>query len=362
MKVLHINAGLEDGGGKNHILTLLSQFDPTTAELLVLENGIIADEAKRLGIVVHIFEQQSRYDLSILKRLTQFINNQSFDIVHTHGARANFIFSTIHKKVAAQWLITVHSDPTLDFMGRGIKGTLFTKFNLASLKKADHLIVVTNSLMKPLLQLGINKNKLTIIYNGIQFNLDTTKPAMTNDKFTLTCVARLHPIKGHERLLDSLHAADFTNFSLNLVGDGELKGTLEKKVQQLGIQENVHFLGFLNKPQVEEMIAHSDITVLASSNEGFPMVLLESANQKVPFIATDVGDVALLVPDKSYGWCVPADSVESLTTALNEAYNEWENHTLESKGERLYQLASNQFSLDRFYKETLSLYEKLTQH
>ena len=122
-----------------------------------------------------------------------------------------------------------------------------------------------------------------------------------------------------------------------------------------------HFLGFLNKPQVEETIAHSDITVLASSNEGFPMVLLESANQKVPFIATDVGDIALLVPDKSYGWCVPAESVESLTTALNEAYDEWENHTLESKGERLYQLASNQFSLDRFYKETLSLYEKLAQ-
>lgn len=361
MKVLHINAGLEDGGGKNHILSLLSQFDSTTAELLVLENGIIAEEAKKLGIVVHVLEQQSRYDLSILKRLAQFINEHSFDIVHTHGARANFIFSTIHKKVAAQWLITVHSDPTLDFMNRGIKGTLFTKFNLASLKKADHLIVVTDSLMDPLLKLGINKNKLTIIYNGIHFNPDTRKPSITNDRFTLTCVARLHPIKGHERLIDSLHAANFTNFSLNLVGDGELKVSLEKKVKQLNMQEKIHFLGFLNKPQVENAIANSDLTVLASSNEGFPMVLLESANQKVPFIATDVGDVALLVPDESYGWCVPPDSIESLTTALNEAYAEWENHTLKSKGERLYQLASTQFSLDRFYSETVSLYEKLTR-
>ena len=359
MKVLHINAGLEDGGGKNHILSLLSQFDPTVAELLVLEDGIIADEAKKLGITVHVLKQRSRYDLTILKRLTQFINDHSFDIVHTHGARANFIFSTIRKKVAARWLITVHSDPTLDFMNRGIKGTLFTKFNLASLKKADHLIVVTDSLIQPLLKLGISQKKMTIIYNGIQFEPHTSRASIKNKAFTLTCIARLHPIKGHALLLDSLHAARFTNFTLNLVGDGELKASLEKKVHQLTMQEQVNFLGFLNKPQVDETIANSDITVLASYNEGFPMVLLESANQKMPFIATDVGDIALLVPDKSYGWCVPAGSTESLTDALNEAYAAWENQTLASKGERLYQLASNEFSLERFYRHTFALYEEL---
>ncbi|WP_035052159.1 glycosyltransferase family 4 protein [Carnobacterium pleistocenium] len=359
MKILHINAGLEDGGGKNHILSLLSQFDPTTAELLVMEDGIIADEAKKLGIHVHTLEQRSRYDLTILKRLAQFITDQSFDIVHTHGARANFLFSLIRKKVAVQWLITVHSDPTLDFMDRGIKGRLFTTFNLASLKKADHLIVVTDSLVQPLLELGISQKKITIIYNGIQFepNLLNIKPK--NDSFTLTCVARLHPIKGHALLLDSLHAANFTDFTLNLVGDGDLKPALEKKVQTLKMQEHVHFLGYLNKPQVEETIAHSDITILASYNEGFPMVLLESANQKVPFIATAVGDIALLVPDESYGWCVPAKSVESLTDALNEAYTAWQDNTLALKGEQLYQLASEQFSLEQFYQRTLTLYKTL---
>ncbi|MBT2731114.1 glycosyltransferase family 4 protein [Carnobacterium sp. ISL-102] len=361
MKVLHINAGLEDGGGKNHILSLLSQFDPTTAELLVMEDGIIAEEAKKLGIQVHTLKQQSRYDLSILKRLAQFINDHAFDIVHTHGARANFIFSMIRRKVAARWLITVHSDPTFDFMDRGIKGTLFTKLNLASLKKADHLIVVTDSLMQPLLELGIIPKKMTIIYNGLQFEPNTAKTYAKNDRFTLTCIARLHPIKGHDLLLESLHAAHFNDFRLNLVGDGDLKASLEKKAQQLNMQKNVHFLGFLNKPQVEETIAHSDITILASYNEGFPMVLLESANQKVPFIATDVGDIALLVPDESYGWCVPAKSVESLTGALNEAYTAWENNTLALKGERLYQLASKQFSLERFYQQTLALYETLSR-
>lgn len=359
MKVLHINAGLEDGGGKNHILSLLSQFDSATAELLVLENGIIAEEATKLGITVHRIEQQSRYDLSILKRLVQFITEGSFDIVHTHGARANFIFAAIHKKVASIWVTTVHSDPTLDFMNRGLKGTIFTKLNIASLKKANHLILVSDSLEHPLLDLGLKKDHMTIIYNGIQFEADEVEPISKNEVFTLTCVARLHPIKGHALLLKSLAAAQFTDFNLHLVGDGELKPTLEQMVQELNIQKQVQFHGFLESAQVETQISHSDVTVLASYNEGFPLVLLESAKQKIPFIATDVGDIKRLLPDNSYGWCVPPKSVSSMTQALNEAYSAWEQNDLTAKGEKVYQLAFHQFSLSRFYDDTASLYKML---
>lgn len=361
MKILHINAGLEDGGGKNHILSLLSQFDSETAELLVLERGIIAEEAAKLGIRVHVLEQRSRYDLSILKRLVQFISDGSFDIVHTHGARANFIFAAVHKKVPAIWVTTVHSDPTLDFMNRGIKGTIFTKLNTASLKKADHLILVSDSLKEPLLELGLKKEQMTVIYNGIQFANKLDQPSAKNEVFTLTCIARLHPIKGHEVLLKSLAAAQFTDFKLHLVGDGELKSTLEELVRTLKLQDQVQFHGFLDAAQVEAQIVQSDVTVLASYNEGFPLVLLESAKQKVPFIATDVGDVQRLIPDNGYGRLVPPRSVNDLTVALNEAYSDWEHNNLATKGEKVYQLAHEQFSIQRFYNDTVALYQHLLQ-
>lgn len=361
MKVLHVNAGLENGGGKNHILSLLSQFDSATAELLVLENGIIAEEATKLGITVHRIEQKSRYDLSILKRMAQFIIEGSFDIVHTHGARANFMFAAIHKKIPSIWVTTVHSDPTLDFMNQGLKGTIFTNLNIASLKKANHLILVSDSLERPLLDLGLKKDNMTIIYNGIQFKTDEVERKSKNEIFTLTCVARLHPIKGHEVLLKSLAAAQFVDFNLHLVGNGELKALLEQLAQELNLQNQIQFHGFLDTNQVETQIAQSDLTILASYNEGFPLVLLESAKQKVPFIATNVGDIKRLLPDESYGWCIPANSVRSLTDALNEAYSAWERNELKAKGEKVYQLASNQFSLFRFYKDTFALYQKLLQ-
>ena len=79
MRILHMNAGAEDGGGKTHIISLLDQFPTGEVELAVFEDGIVAKEARELGIKVHVFSQKSRYDLSILKNISEFINKEKFE-------------------------------------------------------------------------------------------------------------------------------------------------------------------------------------------------------------------------------------------------------------------------------------------
>ena len=85
-------------GRKTHIISLLDQFPTGEVELAVFEDGIVAKEARELGIKVHVFSQKSRYDLSILKNISEFINNEKFDIVHTHGPRANFYVSLMKRE------------------------------------------------------------------------------------------------------------------------------------------------------------------------------------------------------------------------------------------------------------------------
>ncbi len=58
MRILHMNAGAEDGGGKTHIISLLDQFPTGEVELAVFEDGIVAKEARELGIKVHVFSQK----------------------------------------------------------------------------------------------------------------------------------------------------------------------------------------------------------------------------------------------------------------------------------------------------------------
>lgn len=139
MKVLHVNAGLENGGGLSHIVNLLTEAkqEGKDFELLTLAEGPVAQAAREHGIETHVLGANSRYDLASLKKLTHFINDGDYDIVHTHGARANLFLSLINKKIKATWCITVHSDPYLDFAGRGLLGKIFTSLNIHALRKAD---------------------------------------------------------------------------------------------------------------------------------------------------------------------------------------------------------------------------------
>ena len=92
MKVLHVNSGNETGGGMFHILSLLKQLkDKVQTTLVVFHEGELADRARNLGVDVEVFPQRSRLDLSVYRRLKHYIKTQNVDILHSHGARANFI-------------------------------------------------------------------------------------------------------------------------------------------------------------------------------------------------------------------------------------------------------------------------------
>ncbi|KRL59040.1 glycosyltransferase family 4 protein [Latilactobacillus fuchuensis] len=355
MRVLHINAGLENGGGLSHIIGLLSQFPKDEVELLTFADGPVAAAAKKKGIKVKIMGKSSRYDFGLLKELVAYINAGDFDLVHTHGARANLFLSLIRNKIKAKWIITVHSDPRLDFMQRGVLGWLFTKLNIRSLKKADGIFAVTQNFKNVLLALGIAENKIRVIYNGIRFQ--TVVPErQPHDKFEIVIVGRLHPVKGHSILLNAFKEAAIKEAQLTIIGEGELKNDLQKLTSDLKIDQQVNFTGMLTQTEINQYYLKTDLAVLSSLSESFPLVLLEAANYGVPVIATDVGDMRQLIPDDNYGWIVPTQDMIALKTALLEAYANWQTGTLQPIGDRLRVHAQANFSIDNLCQSTIKGY------
>ncbi|MBL1703552.1 glycosyltransferase, partial [Klebsiella pneumoniae] len=63
--------------------------------------------------------------------------------------------------------------------------------------------------------------------------------------------------------------------------------------------------------------------------------------------------------DDTYGWIVPIGDVDSLASALENAYEKWLNNELEVMGNRLYNHASTHFSLKNLYEDTRNAYKKL---
>jgi glycosyltransferase involved in cell wall biosynthesis len=85
---------------------------------------------------------------------------------------------------------------------------------------------------------------------------------------------------------------------------------------QLGVEDRVRFLGWVDSPRARSLLTESDIFVLPSRNEGLPMAILEAMAFSVPVVATPVGDIREAVDDGVTGLISPAQDPAALADAL----------------------------------------------
>lgn len=364
MRVMHLIGGKESAGSKSHLLPLLKEMKHhAEISLCVFEWGEIPEEASRAGIHVHFLRQKSRYDVSALRRLKNRIKDHGIDLLHTHGPRANLYGMWLKNLVSIRWYTTVHSDPFLDFMGRGLRGKAFTALNVRALKKVDHCFAISKRFAEKMADLGLAQEKITPVYNGISFGEgpDTSSEKIDETPFTILTVGRLHPVKGHRSLIRAFQRAlrkTNQDVQLLLVGDGELRKKLEDDVRMLGLSNHVHFLGF--REDVETFYKKADLYVQSSLSESFPIVLLEAAKAGVPVVSTDVGGVRELIKDRDHGWVVPVNDEDRLAEAMVEAISSSVDQ-LKEKGSRLYEHAARNYSLDHLVRVILDGYQKPIQ-
>ena len=144
-------------------------------------------------------------------------------------------------------------------------------------------------------------------------------------------VARLADKKGHRftflafKRLKVLHP-DW-NWSLKLVGDGELRGQLEEQVQQLGLGDNIEFLGWKSPAEVRSLLEAShcflqhSITPDSGDKEGIPAAIKEAMAMALPVISTYHSGIPELVRDGENGRLIAEGDIEQYTLALKEAFH-----------------------------------------
>lgn len=136
------------------------------------------------------------------------------------------------------------------------------------------------------------------------------------DALVVGYVARLSRVKRHDVLIDAFAAlADsHPDAWLVLVGDGDVRLSLEQRVAQRGIGARTIFAGTLpNAPLPQQLF---DIAVLTSENEGFPNSIVEASACAVPIIATNVGGVVDVLVDEATGLSVAVGDIDATRAAL----------------------------------------------
>lgn len=137
---------------------------------------------------------------------------------------------------------------------------------------------------------------------------------------TLVSVGRLSAQKGQYLLIDAFAQAVRlgSNLNLLLVGDGELRGMIQQRIDGLGLQDRVRIAGWRTGAQVREHLLDARALLLPSFAEGLPMVLMESMALQRPVIATIIAGIPELVEHGRHGWLITAGSENSLTEAILE--------------------------------------------
>lgn len=365
MKVLHLNAGNETGGGMHHILLLLNEFSRDEVILGVFEEGELANRARAIGIKTEVFKQGSRKDFSIVKKVVGFIQEEKIDIIHTHGARANLYGTFIAKKAKCKWVSTIHSNPDDDFLGKGIKGIVFTAINKWSIKKAHHLFAISDRFKEMVEGYGIPSEKITTILNGIDFkvtpksNYTRADLQVTEEDFIIIMIARLEKVKDHMVALQALKGVveKNANIKLLLVGEGSERSALEKEVRDLLISSEVIFMG--HREDVTEILPLADLCLLTSKSESFPLVLLEAARAGIPAITTNVGGVGKMIPATELGWITAVGDVPGICKAIEEAIHDKEDASLAQKGKRFSDHCEGNFSILNQANDIYRAYKKM---
>jgi glycosyltransferase involved in cell wall biosynthesis len=171
------------------------------------------------------------------------------------------------------------------------------------------------------------------------------------------CVARFFPQKNHKTLIDAFASGPgrLPDTRLLLAGDGYLRPAVERQVQEAGLSDRVRFLG--RREDIPDLLAASDVFVLASLWEGNPLSVMEAMAAGLPAVVTAVGGVPELVESGRQGWVVPPSGCGALSAAMMRLA---ENASLRrSMGAAAAARAHARFGQEQMVKTYESLYEEL---
>ena len=129
------------------------------------------------------------------------------------------------------------------------------------------------------------------------------------------CVAALTPKKAHDTLLRAFSTMGHAH-RLLLVGDGPIRAEVERLIETLGLADRVFLLGEQPPVVVAKLLAGAVASVLASRDEPFGIVAVESMAVGTPVVATRVGGLAEIVEHERSGLTVPVDDPAALAAAL----------------------------------------------
>jgi len=282
--------------------------------------------------------------------LSNYIKDHSIDLVYTNTSTI-LSGGIAAKKNGIPSLFHIHEIPTGNKLYEFLSGKIVNRYS-------SKILTVSNSVKKYWLK-NIDDNKIERIYNGIIFSKTDSlnKIDRDQDDFVITSVARIIPYKGHGYLIDIANELikKSTKFKFLIVGDTlssyvSYEKSVKQKVKDLGLENQIKFLGFRN--DVSSILKQSDLFIHpAIAPDPLPTVLFESLHNDLPTVATNLGGAIEILDKGNNGLLIPYNDSKKAADLINEycANTKLQKKHLENSKKNF----KINFSSESFYKNIL---------
>ena len=376
-KVLVIIGSLDVGGTEKHLTRVLPRLNTDSRQIRVVcfrKGGALAEVLRSKGVEVKCpgFSKQS-YERLKFSRVTTVILAIGFlareflsykpDVAHYFlpeayilGGLLSTVFGTPYRVMSRRSRNFYQQRSPITRIERLLHGRM------------DRILTNSTANLADLKSEGVSEDRLILCYNGIdstEYDVVASQHKMPswlpieNGDIIVTCVANLIPYKGHADIISALKILKDKRMikggrrvKILFVGrDSGIQQELESEAIRAGVRDQLVFLG--SRADVGEILAVSDIGILASHEEGMSNALLEYMCFSLPIVATDVGGNRETLGDA--GRLVPAASPDLMASALAELSND--TSLARSSGERARHRVEDQFPLCQTIKIYSELYD-----
>ena len=315
-KIAIVIADLDLGGGQRVAINLANALaKENKVTIVIFQDGEIHYQApgelvnldcpykhSSLGKFFNVFKRAYR--------LRKLVKQEKFDHVYGFMESANFPTAMVFPQAA----LSVHCNPREYSFFESILVKL-------TYHRVKNVIAVSEDVAS-ILRNDYGLKNVSRIYNPVDVDdiVAQVDAPYQHPKPYIVALGRFHEVKRYDLLINAYANSKMRqDCDLVIVGDGELRGELETQVDQLNLQDSVHFVGTQSNPF--PYLAGAKFITLSSRTEAFPMVLIEALALQCPVVATDCPTGPReIVEDGVNGLLVENENAEAFSKAIDQLF------------------------------------------
>ncbi len=313
--------------GQNvHVITCPA---PETPSYQLLEGVHVHRVDQSLLTSKDFMEWVGQLNVGMVELAGELMGGEPFDLVHAHDWLAGDAAITLRDRYGLPLVATIHA--TEYGRNRGIHNELQQRIHQLDARfavQATRVICCSNYMANEVNTLfKVPRSIVHVLPNGVDPSnlgrpkqLVPGKPDTVSGEKTVFFIGRLVPEKGVQVLLEAiaLLLPHIPELKLLVGGIGPYEAYLRSKVRELGLNDRVVFLGYLDESRRNQYLKLADVAVFPSLYEPFGIVALEAMAAQVPVIVSDTGGLSEVVSHGMDGYKAPPGRPDLLAYYIRE--------------------------------------------